>query len=382
VVVAPPPALHADVVTDVAAFNALEPEWNDLVGRAGVGHPFLTHAWLRTWWECFGASRSLCVIVVRAGDRLVAAAPMMWETAWMCGMPVRRLRLLHNDHTPRAEIIVAERHEQACRAIWRVLRDLQNEWDVVLLAPLADDSPTRQCFVGAAREDMERIGIWPSSQSPYIRHAGSWDAYFKTLPGKFRQNVRNRVARLRRDGGEPRLEILADASADPRALDDAVRLEASGWKHGAGTAIASDAAVRRFYTLLAERAAAGGWFRLLFLTVGGRRIATSYSFCYDRRLLFCKTGYDPAFDTGSPFKVLTYLAGQYAFDAGLDEIDFLGDAEPWKLEWTSTVRAHEWLYIFSNRSRARLVFPLKFRLVPAYRSAKASMWPRNAGSRN
>ena len=38
-----------------------------------------------------------------------------------------------------------------------------------------------------------------------------------------------------------------------------------------------------------------GWLRLLFLTVGGRRIATSYASCYQDRLFFFKTGYDPEY---------------------------------------------------------------------------------------
>ena len=67
----------------------------------------------------------------------------------------------------------------------------------------------------------------------------------------------------------------------------------------------------------------------------------------------------------SPFKLLTYFALRDAFDRGLTEFDFLGDAEPWKLEWTTTTRPHEWLFIFSDTSRARLLYPIKFRMVPA-----------------
>ena len=98
-----------------------------------------------------------------------------------------------------------------------------------------------------------------------------------------------------------------------------------------------------------------------------RRIATSYGAVYDGRRFLFKTGYDPEFAKCSPFKVLTSFAVQHAYAHGLKEVDFLGDTEPWKLEWTSTTRAHDWLFVFGTSTRARLVHRAKFQLAPAVR---------------
>ena len=125
--------------------------------------------------------------------------------------------------------------------------------------------------------------------------------------------------------------------------------------------------MQQFYTLLAARATERGWLRLLFLKVGGRRIAVSYGACYDDRLFLFKTGYDREFHTCSPFKVLTYLATQDAYARGLREVDFLGDTEPWKQEWTDAARGHEWLFVFSNSRRARLLHSIKFQMAPELR---------------
>src|SRR5262249_45251762 len=141
--------------------------------------------------------------------------------------------------------------------------------------------------------------------------------------------------------------------------------EASGWKDREGTAIEANPAVKRFYQTLATRASERGWLRILFLSVNGRRIATSYSAVFDNRLFLLKTGYDPAFAKGSPFKVLTHLAIARAYADGRSEVDFLGDTEPWKLEWTSSTRGHDWLYVFSDTARARVIHRAKFQLAPA-----------------
>ena len=364
-------ACSVETVTDARAFERLEPEWNEAVERAGFTHPFLRHEWLLTWWECFGAGRELHVLIVRSQARIIAIAPLLMEKTSVCGIPIRQLRLMFNDHTPRADVIVAEPGERAYRAMWRALGDSRDRWDVLLLGQLPRESKTREVFARLAEEDGAPIGVWQSSDSPYLELKGTCEQYFASLPAKFRSNVRNRIARLQRQG-QPALESIASASEIDAALPDTFRLEASGWKQREGTAITSHAAVQRFYTALAHRAAARGWLRLQFLTVGGQRIATSFSLVYGRRLFLCKTGYDPAFETGSPFKVLTHFATQQAYADGLEEVDFLGDTEPWKLEWTPAVRSHDWLYVFSNSARARLVYPLKFRVIPALHRARST----------
>jgi CelD/BcsL family acetyltransferase involved in cellulose biosynthesis len=358
-------------ITEYTAFLALEKAWNDAVERAGTAHPFLRHEWMRTWWEAFGGGDcQLRVLVVRSGDRITAIAPLMRETGRMYGVPVRRLRFLQNDHTPRADVIVAERPEQSYRAIWQALVDDRDNWDVLQLSQLPGESTTRETFSKLAADGGYATGVWRSGDSPYVTLNGSWDAYFSGRSAKFRQNVRNRISRLRQFG-EPQLEVVSDGAAIQRASEDAVRLEESGWKNDAGTAIGADEATRAFYTSLVERAMARGWLRLLFLTVNGRRIAGSFGLCYQRRLFLCKTGYDPTYAKCSPFKVLTYLLLREAFAEGLAEVDLLGDPEPWKLEWTTTTRQHDWLFVFSGTARARLLYPVKFRLLPALKRFRA-----------
>ena len=362
--------ITAQVVTDYETFVRLEPEWNDAVSRAHVPHPFLLHEWFRTWWDCFGAGRGLHIVVVRDGSGIVAIAPLMTAHVQMYGLTVRKLDLLHNDHTPRADCIVAGSPLAAYGAIWDALRDANDPWDVLQLSRLPDDSPTRLAFASLAQRDGYATGAWRGDNSPYLTLSGTWDGYHASLSAKFRSNLRNRLSRLRAFG-EPQLEILDAPEQIASAREDALRLEASGWKDKAGTSIASDPSVHRFYSRRAERAAGRGWLRLMFLTVGGHRIATSYGSCFDRRLFLFKTGYDPGYASCAPFKLLTYLAIERAFAEGLREIDFLGDAEPWKLEWTSASRVHEWLYVFPHTIRGRLLHSLKFQVVPELKRWRA-----------
>lgn len=357
-------ALAVEVISDYAAFVALEAEWNDAVERARVPHPFLRHEWVRTWWDAFSTPATrLYIQVVRANGRVTAIAPLMRDTVTMYGVPARRVRFIHNDHTPRTDVIIAEDAKASYQAIWRALRSGRERWDVLLLSQLERDSKTQQIFQAFAAAERLRTGTWRSSDSPYLSITGTWDSYLNTLAAKFRSNLRNRLSRLTKIGPVS-FEILTDRASIEAAAEEAWRLESSGWKSEAGTSIASDPAVHRFYTSLIERGTQAGWLQLLFLKVGDRRVATSYGASFDQRLFLFKTGYDPEFATGAPFKILTSFAIQEACARGLREIDFLGDAEPWKLEWTSTSRGHDWLYVFGGTMRAQLLHSLKFQWLP------------------
>jgi CelD/BcsL family acetyltransferase involved in cellulose biosynthesis len=357
-------ATTVDIVNDYATFAGMEGAWNDTVDRAGHTHPFLRHEWLRAWWDSFGPGRALNVMVVRAGNKILGLAPLMLETTKMYGVPVKRIQFLHNDHTPKADVIVAEQPDDVYDAIWKTLLDSRGQWDVLQLSQLPADSPTHDQVGRRAAIEKYPTTLWNSDVSPYLELTNNWDGYLNSRNAKLKQNLRNRLNRLTQVG-EPKLEVLSDPDAIREARDEALALEASGWKKEAGTAIHSDPQVLQFYTLLADRAAAGGWLRLLFLSVNDKRIATSYSSRYQDRLSFFKTGYDPEYAKYAPFKLLTYFLIKEGYADGLREVDFLGDAEPWKLEWTSTTRPHDWLFVFGNTLRAKLVHTTKCRLLPA-----------------
>ncbi|WP_329571763.1 GNAT family N-acetyltransferase [Streptomyces sp. NBC_01361] len=69
--------LSAEVCTDGVRFGSLGPQWEALYRRSRTATPFQSHAWLHSWWLSYGSGRGLCVVLVRDGGRLVAAAPLM-----------------------------------------------------------------------------------------------------------------------------------------------------------------------------------------------------------------------------------------------------------------------------------------------------------------
>ena len=125
-----------DVITSTSGLAALAPVWDRLVAQSGLTHPFVTHEWILTWWECFGSDAELCVLVVRADGEPIAIAPLMRTTERLYGKQVRCLRFLANDHTPRCDVIVGSRPRDAYAAIWNFLMSESPLWDVVVFVQL------------------------------------------------------------------------------------------------------------------------------------------------------------------------------------------------------------------------------------------------------
>jgi hypothetical protein len=70
-----------------------------------------------------------------------------------------------------------------------------------------------------------------------------------------------------------------------------------------------------------------------------------------------------------------------AWKRKLTEVDFLGDAERWKLDWTNRTRPHSWIFIFPNRIRNRLLHHFKFMLLPRIHDHPLYRIIKSAGQR-
>jgi CelD/BcsL family acetyltransferase involved in cellulose biosynthesis len=376
----PVPALHIEAITDFGAFLDLHDVWDRLVEEAGIDHPFLSHDWVRIWWECFGKGKKLHILVIRNGQEPVALAPLMTTSSRMYGIRVRQLEFIYNSHTPRCDFIVARYPIDTYRAIWRYLNEVGNIWDVVKLPQLTLESQTLRVLQQLAREDDFLVGCWPSTESPYLTLTGTWDDYFGGLDRKHRSNIRNRLKRLRKIGTVEH-EVVTTGTDIERSLKSGLDIEAMAWKGRAGTAILCRPDLIDFYQKIAIRAAERGWLRLNFLAVNGRKIAFDYSLRYKNKIYILKPGYDPEFASLSPCNSLCYLILRDAFESGVSEYDFLGMKDEWKLNWTGTARPHCWLYIFSDRLRTSLLHYAKFRLFPELKRFRLYRIMRDTGAR-
>ncbi|OFW39486.1 MAG: hypothetical protein A3J28_14350 [Acidobacteria bacterium RIFCSPLOWO2_12_FULL_60_22] len=354
---------RVEVISDFESLVSAKPVWDRLVDLAGIDHPFLSHDWILSWWESFGAGRQLNILLVKDGEDLIGIAPLMVSRRRMYGIPVRELGFIYNDHTPRFDFIVARDHASVYEAVWRHLLDRREEWDLLKLCQIDSGSRTLLELPLLAAASGCQVGTWPSIESPYLRIEKSFEQYFKSLNTGLRQNLKRRMKRLEERGAVEFECVSAEEQIDS-ALPDAFRIEASSWKHSAGTAIDCHSELQKFYSSVAHRAARRGALYLTFLRVNGLRIAFDLSLIHNNKRFILKPGYLQEYHSCSPGQQLMAMTIRDAFARGLTEIDFLGAVEAWKLSWTSEKRKNYWLFVFQKDLRGALLHYTKFRLVP------------------
>ncbi|WP_405778493.1 GNAT family N-acetyltransferase [Streptomyces sp. NBC_00859] len=69
--------LSVTLCRDERQFAALETQWAALHRGCATATPFQSHSWLHSWWLSYGTPGRLRVVLVRRGERLVGAAPLM-----------------------------------------------------------------------------------------------------------------------------------------------------------------------------------------------------------------------------------------------------------------------------------------------------------------
>jgi CelD/BcsL family acetyltransferase involved in cellulose biosynthesis len=189
----------------------------------------------------------------------------------------------------------------------------------------------------AGRAVGHRIVPRSLEHPPYVPIDGDWEAYLNARDRHRRSENRRRRRRLA-EQGELRMTLHDGRDGLDGLLADGFRVEASGWKGEAGTAILSNADTRQFYTDVARWAAERGWLRLAFLRLGDTSLAFQFLVVADGVASQLKGGYDPAFRKYAPGMLLAESVLEWAFAEGLKSYEFHGEDEAFKLEWSPDSR--------------------------------------------
>ncbi|MBN2112521.1 MAG: GNAT family N-acetyltransferase [Acidimicrobiia bacterium] len=302
--------------------GGLAAAWDDLADRTGAA-PFARPGWLRPWAEATGVR--LEALTAYCGDCLLGVLPVVWDR--------HRVRTPADWHSPWFEAVVAD--GTPLRALAAALAGAARS-RVTVDFVLAGEG-TARAAADALNAAGYRLRPRVRQESPFVAVHGSWEHYLASLPARRRSDLRRRARRLE-EAGTVTWEVHEEAKGLPRLLEEALAVEAAGWKGAAGTAIASHPAMARFYREVAIWAAERGWLRLALLRLDGRALAFDLALEAQGRHFLLKTGYDPAFNALSPGLLLRRHMLQRAFDLSLASYEFCGAAEPWKLEWAQATR--------------------------------------------
>jgi CelD/BcsL family acetyltransferase involved in cellulose biosynthesis len=301
----------------------LDPEWRALLPQTAANKVFVSPTWLRAWWREFGAGRELFLLSVRRRGELVGVAPLMRDGDRLCFAG-------DTEVCDYMDVVAAPAEAEA--VLSAVLRSLGEEpWRELVLWAVPEASPTLDALKAAAptlglRVDIEREDVCPRLDLP-----ATWDEYLSGLSKKDRHELRRKLRKLSQ-GGEARLESIAQPSDVKAALDDFLRLH----RQRADKAAFMTEEMERFFRVIVAALAAEAQVELLFLTLGGVRVAAVLCFCDSEEALLYNSGYDPDYAYLSVGLLSKALALRKAIEEGKRRFDFLRGPEPYKYDLGAT----------------------------------------------
>jgi CelD/BcsL family acetyltransferase involved in cellulose biosynthesis len=287
-----------EVLKDAAALRALIPDWEALAAEAAEPNPFYEHWMLLPALEAYekeAANGDFRCVAVWDNGRLGALFPLRLEHRYR-GLPLRALRSWsHRNMLVGTPLVSAKGGAQSiARCVGALLQSG--------LAPVLelDWVAGGGLFYGALVEAASAAGL------PWI----VTDAYARALlvrerdpRERFASNMKNNLRRC-----ETRLRALGKLSSvrlEPQGdleawTQEFMRLEASGWKGRAGSALTCRDDDRRFVAETFGEAFRRGRLQITGLDLDGRALARHIMLAAGEGAFTLKIAYDETYANCSP----------------------------------------------------------------------------------
>jgi CelD/BcsL family acetyltransferase involved in cellulose biosynthesis len=173
-----------------------------------------------------------------------------------------------------------------------------------------------------------------------ITVAGGFDDWWNSRGKNLRSNLKKQRNRLAAAGIATRLDVWRTPQQMAQAVADYGRLESTGWKGRAGTAVAADNAQGRFYRAMLETFCARGRGSVYRYYFGDDLVATDLCIEDGDCVVILKTAYDESVPKHySPALLMREEACRRLFeDGGIRRVEFYGRVMEWHTRWTEEVR--------------------------------------------
>lgn len=318
-------------VRDDEGFAALAAEWEAVL--PDDAHPYDEHAWLSSWWQAYGAGSKLAICTVRRDGALAALMALREADG--------RLLSLTNSHTFTCRPLA--RDDEAMAVLLKAIVE-DGRLEIGLTGLEVADSGTAG-LEAAARAASKLSSTEPAFASPYIDTVGDYETWRDENKHRWKAPLERKWRKTERDyEAEFKMVIVPpDLEAE---LDEGLRIEASGWKGDAGTAIESAADSALFYRLLARAFQERGELRFSWIIVDGKAISFDYCLLYRNCLYTLKSGFDEGYKGLAPGLVLRIAVIKRCFETEIEVHDLLGDEVGWKTRFAAGNRPHinMWIY--------------------------------------
>ncbi len=356
--------IHIEAVEKIEHFLALREEWNNLLNRCPEHSIFLTHEWIKCWWQNFANKSHLFIVIARKSGKLVAIAPLMISKIFFRGLPSSVLSFIENGNTLHNDFILApEYRPEVLSAIISYLLEQPVCWDLMELKNIPESSQNlidlNKILSSADCTFIRKPGL----VSPYLNITSDWGEYYKSRSRSTKKNINNVKNKIRKHG-DAQIQLILGDKDFLQVQEDLYTIAQDSWSNNAGDSLASDQN-KSFFNQLSQVAADNGWLRVWVLRLNNEAAAFEYHLQFYGVVYGLRSSYKERLQSISPGFYLDFNIIKNVFESkDIKEYDLGGSQDFYKKRWTNEARTHANVYIFPNRIYSHVLFKIEAICVP------------------
>ncbi len=300
------------------SFDSLASCWTDPSHHLKWNSIFVLPAWLKVWWQEFGAEAELHLSAVKQGEKIIGIAPLL--------VSGERTSIIGGaDVCDYLDFVVAPGMERDFFDV--LLDDLRQEgMNHLDLGPLRPDSTVLTDLVAIAQNRGYEVVCHPEDISLELDLPSTWDEYLATLTAKQRHEVRRKLRRLS-EAGRVDYYFVKDSASVHDTMDAFLKMFSEGRRDKATFLTAR---MESFFRSLADAMAEAGLLRFGILELDGLPTAIIMCFDYHDCLYLYNSGYNPQYNSLSVGLLCKVLCIKESIQQGKKKFDFLKGDEAYK----------------------------------------------------
>ncbi|ACB35330.1 Protein involved in cellulose biosynthesis (CelD)-like protein [Leptothrix cholodnii SP-6] len=346
----------------IAGLRELAPAWQALADSLPDAEYFQRPQWFHAHQAINENPEKSIWVSVHHEGQLKAVFALQSVVRKVGPLRVPELRFVNHGHMTLSDVCADRADVTLWPAFWNWLqgRDAP-EWDRFVLPQIPADGVMAAWLQHFAPQRMLHS---VASSSARVDCRRSMEELLKSCSANHRSSV-SRGGKRAEALGPLRYELARSPQDLARLMPIFLAIEASGWKGAAGSAVASNPALMRFYNALLDGFGSRGQCEIDVLHVGERPVASVLWFRTGRQIHLQKIGYLEELSQIGPGKLLLRETFKRACeDPELDRLCFITHpawADPWRPEGNPvlefTLFRDNWrglvLYQLNKAKRAR-----------------------------
>ena len=340
--------LDTKIITDLDDARPYLDAWDRLA--VDSSKPYCSPAWITAWWTHAAPKDStLRLMLAFEGGDLVGVAPFFADRSRF----LTRFRLLGARCSSRLDLLARSGMEPVVgSALASSLASMDPAPDVVMFEGISADSPWPALLTGEWPRRSASLIRQFHQPAPSIHFEGrTYEEWFASKSGHFRQGMRRSLRQLQREGGSIRM------ARSPDELEQGLRtfsdLHHRRWRSRGGSGVLNEG-VERMLLAAGKQLVDEARMRIWTVDLNGKPISSHLFLTAGEETAYWLGGFDEGWAHLQPAVITILTAIEHAFSVGDRKMDLGTGAQEYKLRFADGADDIHWILVVPAGPRSGL----------------------------